>query len=146
MRHSRRIEQQVHRPVETTSANHSDSPVDPLRITESQSVRSLRVRQPRTTSHVDNDSDPDDDTPLHRLVTDTPSRVSNRPSRQNPRYSDEHISQSQPTGSSGSMATPSSSLRALRTQKRPHYLDDDTDEEDGQRLAKRPTNHGRYAF
>lgn len=144
VRHSRRIEQQIHRTHETTSTNHSESPTDPLRITESQSGRSLRVRTPRNTSNVDIDSDPDDNKPLHRLVTETPNRTSSRASRQNTRYSDEHVSQSQPTGS-GSVATPSSSMRTCRTQKRPLYHED-SDEDDGQRSAKRATNHGRYVY
>lgn len=147
MRHSRRIEQlsHTHRTHESSTANHSDSPVDPLRITESQSGRNLRTRTPRNNnaSNVDVDSDPDDDKPLHSLVTESPTRGSGRPSRQhNTRYSDEHISQTQQTGGTSSTATTSSSMRPCRTQKRPHYLED-SDEEDGQR-SKRSATQGRY--
>lgn len=144
LRHSRRIEQ-ITRTHETTSANHSDSPVDPLRIPESQPGRSLRTRLPRSIpSNVDIDSDPDDDKPLHRLVTVSPNRGSSRQSRQSPRYSDEHMNQSQQSSSS-SFATPSSSMRTCRAQKRPLYLED-SDEEDGHRSAKRTNAHGRYVF
>lgn len=149
LRHSRRIEQltQIHRTNESTvTTNHSDSPVDPLRIPEinSQSGRNLRTRTPRNNaSNVDIDSDPDDDKPLHSLVTESPIRGSSRPSRQNTRYSDEHISQSQQTGSSSS-ATPSSSMRTCRTQKRPLYLEA-SDEEDGHR-AKRTATHSRLVL
>lgn len=147
IRHSRRIEQltQIHRPNESPSVtNHSDSPVDPLRIPDLNSLsgRSLRTRTPRNNlSNVDIDSDPDDDKPLHRLVTETPIRGSSRSSRQPTRYSDEHINHSQQTGSS-SAVTPSSSMRPVRTQKRPLYLEQ-SDEEDGQR-AKRTATQGRY--
>lgn len=148
LRHSRRLEQLTHvRTNETSSTNHSDSPVDPLRIpeTNSQSSRSLRTRTPRANaSNLDIDSDPDDDKPLHSLVTESPTRGnSSRSSRQSTRYSDEHLSHSQPTGS-GSAATPSSSMRTCRQQKRPlSYLEDPSDEEDGHR-AKRTANHSRY--
>lgn len=153
LRHSRRIEQltQIHRTNETTSStnnNHSDSPVDPLRIpeTNSQSGRSLRTRAPRTNaSNVDIDSDPDDDKPLHSLVTESPVRgSSSRSSRQNTRYSDEHISHSQPTGSSSSMATPSSSMRTCRQQKRPLSYLEASDEEDGHRTKRSAAHSSRY--
>lgn len=146
LRHSRRLEQLTHvRTSETSTTNHSDSPVDPLRIPDasSQSGRSLRTRTPRANaSNLDIDSDPDDDKPLHSLVSESPTRSSgSRPSRQSTRYSDEHISQSQPTGS-GSAATPSSSVRTCRQQKRPLYLEA-SDEEDGHQ-AKRAASHSRY--
>lgn len=146
LRHSRRIEQltQVHRTHESSATNHSDSPVDPLRIPDINSQRSLRTRTQRNNlSNVDIDSDPDDDKPLHSLVTESPNRGNSRPSRQNTRYSDEHISHSQQTASS-SVATPSSSMRPCRTQKRPLYLEA-SDEEDGHR-AKRSATHSRYVF
>lgn len=149
LRHSRRLEQltQVHRTNETSTTQHSDSPVDPLRIpeTNSQPGRSLRTRTPRNNaSNLDIDSDPDDDKPLHSLVTtESPTRgSSSRPSRQNTRYSDEHISHSQPTGSSSS-ATPTSSMRTCRQHKRPLSYLEASDEEDGQRV-KRTASHSRY--
>lgn len=132
--HSKRIE--IRQTQETTSTN--------------QSGRSLRVRTPRNTpSNVYIDGDSDDDEPLHRLVTETPNRTSGRACRQNPRYSDEHTSQSQST-SSRSVTTSSStlSMRTCRTQKRPLYHEnsDDVDSDDVWRSAKRTTTRRRFVF
>lgn len=120
------------------SANNTDTPVDPLRIPESMSGRTLRTRTPKSNPHADeNDSDPDDDKPLHLMVNETPP-LRGRPSRQPTQFSDEHVS---PTPAASSN-TPTSSTRSCRTQKRPHY-NEDTDEEDGHR-NKRQTTQGRY--
>lgn len=118
-------------------SNTTDSPVDPLRIPENIAGR-LRNRMPRSNVHVDNenDSDPDDDKPLHLMVTESPTR--GRPSRHTARYSDEHVSNS-PAGSS---SVPTSSTRSGRNQKRPYY-NEESDDEDSHR-AKRQTTQGRY--
>lgn len=115
------------------TTNHTETPIDPLRIPETTTGRSLRTRTPRNnTSNIDNDSDLDDDNLQHE------SPIRNRSSRQSTRYSDEHITQT-PIVSSHSLST-----RSVRTQKRPYY-NEDTDDEDNQR-AKRPVTQGRYVI
>lgn len=121
--------------------SNAETPIDPLRIPETTTGRSLRTRTPRTnTSNVDNDSDPDDDKPLHLMVTESPTR--NRPSRQTTRYSDEHVTQT-PTGSSNAAI---SSTRSARIQKRPYYNEDSDEEEQNGHRSKRPASHGRYVI
>lgn len=126
-------------PEESEKPGNSENPVDPLRIPETTSGRSLRTRTPRNHApNIDNDSDPDDDKPLQLMVTQSPTR--NRSSRQ--RYSDEHISQT-PTGSSYAAT---SSTRSARTHKRPYYAEaEDTDEEESHR-SKRSATQGRYVI
>lgn len=64
-------------------------------------------------------SDPEDDKPLQLMVNESPLR--NRPSRHATRYSDEHV---------GPSNSATSSTRSSRTQKRPHYNEMDSDEDD----------------
>lgn len=142
LRHSRRIEQlsrTQRTPEEPEKSANVETPVDPLRIPETSTGRSLRTRTPRNnTLNDENESDPDDDKPLHLMAIESPTR--HRPSRQSTRYSDEHVTQT-PTGSSN---TAISSTRSARSQKRPHY-NEDSEEEDGHR-SKRTASHGRYVF
>ncbi|XP_055320942.1 bromodomain and WD repeat-containing protein 3 isoform X2 [Sitodiplosis mosellana] len=143
LRYSRRTQlsrlQRSTEELDKSVASNADCPVDPLRIPESISGR-LRNRTPRSNAHVDNenDSDPDDDKPLHLMVTESPTR--GRSSRHPTRYSDEHVSQS-PAGSS---SVPTSSTRSGRTQKRPYY-NEESDEEESHR-SKRQTTQGRTTW
>ena len=141
IRYSRRTQlsrlQRSTEDLDRSVVSNTDSPVDPLRIPENISGR-LRNRTPRSNVHVDNenDSDPDDDKPLHLMVTESPTR--SRPSRHTARYSDEHASNS----TAGSSSIPTSSTRSGRNQKRPYY-NEESDEEDSHR-SKRQTTQGRY--
>lgn len=82
----------------------------------------LRNRTPKNMRIQDELSDPDDDKPLHLMVSESPQR--GRPARNASRYSDEHVSAG-PSNSATYSAT-----RSSRTQKRPHYIENDTDEEE----------------
>lgn len=140
LRYSRRVNQlsrHQQSPDEHNKSHSSiaESSVDPLRVPENISGR-LRNRTPKRSVNIENDSDPDDDKPLHLMVSESPTR--GRPSRQSTRYSDEHVSQSQ----AGSSSTVASSTRRGRVQKRPHY-NEDTDEEDSY-PSKRQATQGRY--
>lgn len=137
LRHSSRLNhssrqqsstEQVDKPVNTV-----ESSIDPLRIPEGNTYgRNLRTRTIRAnTSNADNESDPDDDKPLHLMVTESPTKA--RPSRQQSRLSDEHASQANAAGSSSAA---NSSIRSVRNQKRPHYNEIDSDEEDGHRSKR----------
>ncbi|XP_031621174.1 bromodomain and WD repeat-containing protein 3 isoform X2 [Contarinia nasturtii] len=144
LRHSRRINQmsRLQRSPDEHDKSHvsnTETPVDPLRIPESISGR-LRNRTPKSNTNADNESDPDDDKPLHLMVTESPTR--SRPSRHLTRYSDEHISQTPPTGASS--ATASSSTRSCRSQKRPHYNEES--EEDDNHRTKRQATQGRTTW
>lgn len=98
----------------------------------------MRNRTPRNIhSNADqmDDSDPDDDKPLHLMVaTESPIRRT-RPVRQHTNYSDDNVSASQPG--------PSSSARSVRTQrnKRPYYNEDSDEEEEDDGSLVTPTSH-----
>lgn len=139
LRHSRRQISRTQRTMdepEKSVVTNADSAVDPLRLPEPISDR-LRNRTPRNNlANIDNDSDPDDDKPLHLMVSESPVR--GRPSRNSSRLSDEAV-----TPSSSNLAT--FSVRSARIQKRPYY-NEDTDEEEAQqpkRLATQNAQSGR---
>lgn len=100
----------------------------------------MRNRTPRNTNVLDDEdiSDPEDNKPLLAMVNETPIRT--RPHRNSTRYSDEHA------GGTNNSAT--SSTRSSRTQKRPHYneIDSDEDEEYTHQTKRRisQTPAGRY--
>lgn len=103
-------------------------------------VGRLRNRAPRNASILDDEdvSDPEDNKPLRAMLNETPIRT--RPHRNSTRYSDEHV------GGTNNSAT--SSTRSSRTQKRPHYheIDSDEDEEYSHQTKRRipQTAAGRY--
>lgn len=129
--------QQNNEEHDKSHTSNAESPIDPLRITEGISGR-LRNRTPRSNTQAENESDPDDDKPLHLMVTESPTRT--RTSRQSTRYSEEHVSHTTPTSASNA----SSSTRSCRSQKRPHY-NEDSEEEESHR-TKRQATQGRYVF
>lgn len=100
----------------------------------------MRNRTPRNASVLDEEdiSDPEDNKPLRAMVNETPIRT--RPHRNSTRYSDEHVS--------GINSSATSSTRSSRTQKRPHYNEIDSDEDDEythqtkRRISQTPA--GRY--